>query len=112
MAKILIGVIVVAFIVIIGFLVIDPDLNQVNNNGAITEVIDTSGSKYTIEGEVNKAGTYVLSDSITMADLIAAAGGVTSNADDLAFFDEAPLKSGSTYYIAGKYEETDFCSKT
>ena len=112
MAKVLIGVIVVAFIVIIGFLVIDPDLNQVNNNGAITEVIDNSGSKYTIEGEVNKAGTYVLSDSITMGDLIAAAGGTTSNADDLAFFDEAPLKSGSTYYIAGKYDETDICSKT
>ena len=112
MAKILIGVVVVAFIVIIGFLVIDPDLNQVNNNGAISEVIDTSGSKYTIEGEVNKAGTYVLSESITMADLIAAAGGVTSNADDLAFFDEASLKSGSTYYIAGKYDETDICSKT
>ena len=112
MAKVLIGVIVVAFIVIIGFLVIDPDLNQVNNNGAITEVIDNSGSKYTIEGEVNKAGTYVLSESITMGDLIAAAGGTTSNADDLAFFDEAPLKSGSTYYIAGKYDETDICSKT
>ena len=112
MAKVLIGVIVVAFIVIIGFLVIDPDLNQVNNNGAITEVIDNSGSKYTIEGEVNKAGTYVLSDGITMGDLIAAAGGTTSNADDLAFFDEAPLKSGSTYYIAGKYDETDICSKT
>ena len=112
MAKILIGVIVVAFIVIIGFLVIDPDLNQVNNNGAISEVIDTSGSKYTIEGEVNKAGTYVLSDGVTMGDLIAAAGGVTSNADDLAFFDEATLKSGSTYYIAGKYDETDICSRT
>ena len=111
MAKILIGVVVVAFIVIIGFLVIDPDLNQVNNNSAITEVIDTSGSKYTIEGEVNKAGTYVLSDAITMSDLIEAAGGTNSNADDLCYFDNAPLKSGSTYYIAGKYDETDICSK-
>ena len=112
MVKILIGVVVVAFIVIIGFLVIDPDLNQVNNNNAISEVIDTSGSKYTIEGEVNKAGTYVLSDSITMSDLIAAAGGVTTNADDLAFFDGALLKAGTTYYIAGKYDELDICSKT
>ena len=112
MAKILIGVVVVAFIVIIGFLVIDPDLNQVNNNGVISAVIYTSGFKYTIEGEVNKAGTYVLSEGITMGDLIAAAGGTTTNADDLSFFDEAPLKSGSTYYIAGKYDEADICSKT
>ena len=47
-----------------------------------------------------------------MGDLIAAAGGTTTNADDLSFFDEAPLKSGSTYYIAGKYDEADICSKT
>ena len=113
MVKVLIGVVVAAFIVVIGFLLIDPDLNQVTDNGAVTEVIDTqSGSKYTIEGEVNKAGTYVLSDGATMADLIAAAGGTNSNADDLAYFENATLKSGSTYYIAGKYDATDICSKS
>ena len=113
MMKILIGVVVAAFVVIIGFLIIDPDLNQVNDNTAISEVIDTkTGSKYTIEGEVNKAGTYVLSDSITMADLIEAAGGTNSNADDLAYFPNASLKAGSTYYIAGKYDQTDVCSKS
>ena len=115
MAKVLIGVIVVAFVVIVGFLIIDPDLNTITDNGAVTEVIDSktaSRSKYTIEGEVNKAGTYVLSDSATMADLIAAAGGVNSNADERAYFENATLKSGSTYYIAGKYDATDICSKS
>ena len=113
MVKVLIGVVVAAFIVVIGFLLIDPDLNQVTDNGAVTEVIDAqSGSKYTIEGEVNKAGTYVLSDGATMADLIAAAGGTNSNADELAYFENATLKSGSTYYIAGKYDATDICSKS
>ena len=112
MAKVLIGVVVAAFVVIIGFLLIDPDLNQVTDNGAVTEVIDSkTGNKYTVEGEVNKPGTYVLSDSATMADLIAAAGGVNSNADELAYFETATLKSGSTYYIAGKYDTTDICSK-
>ena len=112
MIKILIGVVVAAFIVIIGFLIIDPDLNQVNNNNVSSEVIETSsGSKYTIEGEVNKAGTYVLKDSCTMNDLIEAAGGLKSNADALAFFGEATLKSGSSYYIASKYDDTDVCSK-
>ncbi len=114
MAKVLIGVVVVAFVVIIGFLLIDPDLNSITDNGAVTEVVDSnkSGNKYTIEGEVNKAGTYVLSDSATMADLIAAAGGVNSNADERAYFETATLKSGSTYYIAGKYDTTDICSKS
>ena len=112
MFKILIGVVIAAFVVIIGFLIIDPDLNQTTTT-PITEVSDSAnGSKYTIEGEVNKAGTYVLSDSATMADLIAAAGGVNSNADSLAYFESATLKSGSTYYIAGKYDTTDICSKS
>ena len=110
MFKILIGVVVAAFIVIMGFLVIDPDLKS-NNTNSISAVI-SDGFRYTIEGEVNKAGTYVLSDSITMSDLIEAAGGVKNTADDLAYFDFAPLKSGTTYYIPGKYDETDICSKT
>ena len=112
MIKILIGVVVAAFVVIIGFMLIDPDLNQTSNN-SISAVVDdsTNGSKYTIEGEVNKAGTYVLSDSITMSDLIAAAGGTNKNADSLAYYENAPLKAGSTYYIAGKYDDTDICSK-
>ena len=111
MFKILIGVVIAAFVVIIGFLIIDPDLSQTTNN-SITEVTDTTnGSKYTIEGEVNKAGTYVLADAVTMADLLEAAGGTNNNADELCYFENAPLKAGSTYYIAGKYDATDICSK-
>ena len=114
MVKVLIGVVVVAFIVIIGFLVIDPDLNpsQTNTSGSVTEVSTTKGSKYSIEGEVYKAGTYVLSEGITMQDLLEAAGGTTANADDLAYFETAFLKAGTTYYIASKFDENDICSKS
>ena len=111
MFKILIGVVVAAFVVIMGFLIIDPDLNQSNNTNSIVEVVN-DGFRYTVEGEVNKAGTYVLSDNVTMSDLIQAAGGIKSSADELSYFDFAPLKSGSTYYIASKYDDTDICSKT
>ena len=114
MAKILIGVVIVAFIVIIGFMIIDPDLNTVSssNTASITEVSTPKGSKYTIEGEVYKAGTYVLSDVVTMDDLLEAAGGTTPDADDLAYFPSAPLKAGTTYYIASKFDENDICSKS
>lgn len=114
MVKVLIGVVVVAFVVIIGFLIIDPDLNsnQTANSGNVTEVSTATGSKYSIEGEVYKAGTYVLSDGITMQDLLEAAGGTTANADDLAYFETASLKAGTTYYIASKFDETDICSKS
>ena len=114
MMKVLIGVVIVAFIVIVGFLVIDPDLEGLNQGSVnnITEVSTKQGSKYTIEGEVYKAGTYVLSDGITMNDLLEAAGGTTANADDLAYFTNATLKAGTTYYIASKFDETDICSKS
>ena len=108
MYKVIIGVVIAAAVLIIGFMMIDP---KVNNNQTMntTQTID-NGSAYTIEGEVNKPGTYVLSDGITMADLIQAGGGLTNNADDLAFFEQASLKAGNTYYIASKYDATDICN--
>ena len=108
MYKVIIGVVIAAAVLIIGFMMIDPKVNN-NQTTNTTQTID-SGSAYTIEGEVNKPGTYVLSDGITMADLIQAGGGLTNNADDLAFFEQASLKAGNTYYIASKYDATDICN--
>lgn len=112
MFKIIIGVLIATVVVIAGFMILDPKIN-LTNTPAVTETIDADsvgGYTYTIEGEVNKPGSYSLNENITMADLISAAGGVTTNADDLAFFDDATLKEGSTYYIASKYNASDICS--
>ena len=65
---------------------------------------------FTVEGEVSKPGTYVLEEVTTMGQLIEAAGGISSNADELAFFEDVTLVSGTTYYIAGKYDASDICS--
>ena len=109
MYKVIIGVVIAAAVLIIGFMMIDPQVN--GNQPANTQQTTTdSGSVFTIEGEVNKPGTYVLSDGITMSDLIKAGGGLTSNADDLAFFESATLKAGNTYYVASKYDVTDICN--
>ncbi len=108
MYKVIIGVVIAAAVLIIGFMMIDPKVN--NNQTTNTQQTVDSGSAYTIEGEVNKPGTYVLSDGITMGDLIRAGGGLTNNADDLAFFEQASLKVGNTYYIASKYDATDICN--
>ncbi len=108
MYKVIIGVVIAAAVLIIGFMMIDPKVN--NNQTTNTQQTVDSGSAYTIEGEVNKPGTYVLSDGITMGDLIRAGGGLTNNADDLAFFEQASLKAGNTYYIASKYDATDICN--
>ena len=108
MYKVIIGVVIAAAVLIIGFMMIDPKVNN-NQTTNTTQTIE-NGSAYTIEGEVNKPGTYVLKDGITMADLIQAGGGLTNNADGLAFFEQASLKAGNTYYIASKYDATDICN--
>ena len=114
MYKIIIGVVIATAVVIIGFLVIDQVFNNQNattNNSTQTVTSSgKSGSTYTIEGEVNKPGSYSISDTVTMADLIQASGGITSNADELAYFSEATLTAGNTYYIASKYDNTDVCN--
>ncbi len=109
MYKVIIGVIIAAAVVIIGFMIIDPKVNT-QKNAQTSEQVSVSGEAYTIEGEVSKPGTYLLTENITMGDLIQASGGLTSNADDLAFFEDATLKAGNTYYIASKFDNTDICN--
>lgn len=115
MYKVIIGVIIAAAVVIIGFMLIDPKVNKgIVGQTANTEVTTNvnSGNSYTVEGEVNKPGTYSLKENATMADLINASGGITNNADTLAYFEDAILKAGNTYYIASKYDQTDICSSS
>ena len=57
--------------------------------------------------------TYSLpDDTATMAELIQASGGVSNNADPLAYFEDATLKAGSTYYIPSKYDNNDVCNSS
>ena len=112
MIKIIIGVIAAAFVVIIGFLIIDP---QVNNGNTIYETTETNSDTnftITLQGEVSKPGTYALSEGVTMGEAIEKAGGITSNADILAFFEDVVLEKGTTYYIAPAYDSNDICNTT
>ena len=112
MLKILIGVVVVAVTVIGIFLFLDPNVGITQTGGAeTTQVSDDHKISVTIDGEVYKPSTYTLEEEATMADLIDAAGGVTSNADERAFYETAALTSGMTYYIPSKYDIADICSK-
>lgn len=113
MYKVIIGVVIAAAVVIIGFMIIDPKVNNTKTTNDSEIVQNEKGYSYTIEGEVQKPGTYVLSsETVTMADLINAGGGTTSNADSLAYYEDATLKNGSTYYIASKFDNTDVCNNS
>lgn len=107
MFKIMIGVVVVAIAVITAFMIIDPKM-QASTAGTVTEVANTFS--VAIEGEVYKTGNYTMKDGSTMLDLITTAGGTTVNADSRAYYEEALLTKGMTYYIASKYDASDVCS--
>lgn len=107
MFKIMIGVVIIAVAVISAFLIIDPKM-QASTAGTVTEVATTFS--VAIEGEVYKAGNYTMKDGSTMLDLISTAGGVTVNADSRAYYEEAELTKGMTYYIASRYDSSDICS--
>lgn len=109
MTKILIGVIIVTVLVIGAFVVLDPN-SGIHSNAPTSEVVDTNTFSITVEGEVYKPATYVLSEGATMIDLIDMAGGTTSNADERAYYETAELVGGSTYYIASLYDASDVCN--
>ena len=107
MFKILIGIVIVTIAVIGAFLIIDPKI-QASAAGNVTEVANTFS--VAIEGEVYKTGNFTMKDGATMADLISAAGGTTVNADARAYYEEAELTKGMTYFIASRYDSSDVCN--
>ena len=120
MFKVIIGVIVVAIVAITVFMVIDPNINLVRTTDTANttsldimnqdDSLSTANFVVSIEGEVNKEGSYGFSSLPTMEELIEAAGGLTTGADDRCYFDNAELENGKTYYIASKYESGNICS--
>lgn len=109
MIKIIIGVVVAAIVVITAFMLIDPALKS-NSGDGVSLVSTVNGIRVAVEGEVLKTGTYTLSEGALMSDLIDIAGGVTDDADSLAYYLDAPLSAG-TYYIAPKYDVSDICTQ-
>ncbi len=107
MFKILIGVVIVTIAVIGAFLIIDPKI-QGSAAGSVTEVANTF--TVAVEGEVYKTGNFTMKDGATMADLISTAGGTTVNADSRAYYEEAELTKGMTYFIASRYDSSDVCN--
>ena len=107
MFKILIGVVIVAVAVIATFLVLDPNVG-IQSTGQVAEV--AKSFSVVVEGEVYKTGSYTMQEGAIMSDLLEACGGINNNADERAFYNDATLTSGMTYYIASKYDINDLCN--
>ncbi len=113
MAKIFIVVLVVAIGAIVVFQFIDPTVQSKVDPSGNTLVIggdQDEGITATINGEVSRPGTYFMERNLTLNELIIVAGGVTSNADSLAYDTTYLVEDGMTFYIAPKYDTGDLCS--
>lgn len=118
MLKIILAVVVVTIIGIVVMQFVDPNMGnnifstQQTDDSNTTTYSDDDDEKgaFTIKGNVVNPGKYLLTyEGTTMSDLINAAGGVTSNADDRCYYLEATLTPNETYYISTKFDVTDVC---
>ena len=119
MLKIILAVVVVTIIGLVVLQFVDPNMGnsifntqQSDDSNTTTydgDEDDETGA-FTIKGNVVNPGKYLLTlDGTTMQDLINAAGGVTSNADDRCYYLEATLTANESYYISSKLDVTDVC---
>ncbi|MBR0294679.1 MAG: helix-hairpin-helix domain-containing protein [Bacilli bacterium] len=113
MYKVIIGIVVVAIMAIVAFMIIDPHVNvsRVNDTSLIESNLDGAYT-VTVEGEVENPGTYNLEGGSTIKDLLNAAGGATSSADSRCYYEEVVLEDKATYYVPGMYDFNDICNNS
>ncbi len=109
MVKVFIAVLVVTIAVIVVFQVVDPSVDTINGENT-TLVSDSTSISVSISGEVAHEGTYIMEANTYLADLISVSGGVTNNADELAYDVNYLLADSLSFYIAPKYDNNDVCS--
>ena len=98
-------------------------LSNVDSNGGVlstksdgtaldSNLDDGKEVKISISGEVLYPGDYYLSSNATLSDLIDAAGGLTSKADQSAFNPSILVGSHTSFYIPPSSEKESSCVET
>lgn len=93
---------------------IDPNVQKNSINGAQISENDDDADTFSvsISGEVRTTGTYIVSSGCSLGDLIATAGGATTNADELCYDESYAIEKNGSYYIAPLYDTANVCSNT
>lgn len=115
MTKIIIVALIVTIVGIVAFAAVEKARSTLNDVSIInTASADQETITVTITGEVSKnypsGGTYILPIDSTLADLITAAGGATTNADPKAYDGDYKCGDKMSFYIAPLYDNTNTCS--
>jgi competence protein ComEA len=106
--KIVIFSLILTIIGLVVFQFIDPNIQKAVSD-SITSA-DENSLYVSISGEINHVGSYYIANETKLSDLIATAGGVTTNADYLCFDEELTLIANGSYYIAPLYDNSNVCS--
>lgn len=109
MYKVIIIGVIITFLAIFAFTVIDPNVINPGASQASSQVVNEGFYSITVTGQVIKPGVFVLSEGATIEDLLMAAGGPSENADAKAYIESTVLKKGQSYYIAPLYSDDDIC---
>jgi competence protein ComEA len=113
MFKAIIAIIITTVVVLIIMAVVDKTTAEIVDSTPASASLSAADSlQVTITGEVNHTGTYLLSLSSTLKDLLDAAGGATANADPKAYDVSFVLANKETFYIAPIYDNGNTCAVT
>ena len=113
MFKVIIIVVIVSVVALVALGVAESVINSTTDtNQNIADSTSSDELQVTITGQVNNAGTFLVQTGTDLGDLIALAGGLTSNADERAFETSYVLSGGGSYYIAPLYDHSNTCSNT
>ena len=107
--KMILIVVVVTMVALVGFGVASKAHSAITTSNT-TSVASDNLISVAISGCINKPGTYKLTLGKSLIDLITAAGGVTTNADSLAYNPNHLLVAKDEYYIAPIYDNSNTCS--
>lgn len=111
MIKTIVAVLVGVVVMIVVMNTVDKISTSSTTDTTETSETSTNTITVSISGEINKSGTYYINTGGTLGDLITAAGGVTSNADEKAYNLDYALSKNMSFYIAPIYNNGDTCSQ-
>ena len=83
-----------------------------NNTASQIDLSSNGEVKVSIAGEVLYPGDYYLPANATLSDLIEAAGGLTSKADNKSFNPGLVISNHTSFYIAPGSEKESTCVET
>jgi competence protein ComEA len=107
MFKVILGVLFFTIISLVVFVNLDPNLPQ----SLSTSSMAAGYASISLSGEVLKPGTYLIDEESDLQDALELAGGLTANADELAFNESLRLEVGMAIYIAPKFDPSDVCQQ-